>query len=687
MASSHHLLNEEIFVNIFCSERFFENRHIPHFLNTFASEYAKSQTLHKGLNSSEHNEGALSEPLHKSAAATTHTKSTKDSDSKAVDSKALDGKAVDSKAEDSKALDSKDLGLSLVPLPYLEDERFIAEMTRLSANLEHEHLSLLKGEIKPEVDYFKDGERMSSSYVPDEAREPTPWPVPGANATLCYLKKPLDKCVHESRLCLEEDRLKLTMSAPLRRLQQKTQVFPLDVNASSRSRLTHSYEVAAHAKLTISAMVEKVLSLRPFMYEMMVAVENAAFMHDLGNPPFGHFGEQVIRLWLKSVCEHHEHVLTAEQIADLEVFNGNAQGLRLLHSIYELNLTLGQISAFIKVPYSYKELEKLKENAHVVRSHAGYFLSESPVIEKIRSSMMGAKRHPLSLIMEQCDDLSYALADLEDAYDRGVLKELEIYELISNLVDFLKDKMSDESSTAQYESQQVTMLDDNSKLELELEPELQAYDLAAILQDSLWHLYKMQDSAICQHEVKSVELSKVLKALGVREVLSVVRECLTTYYIKDIVDTVSLDLKAFITLGQLNLQDSGRYLLAHQAITFLKRFEQSHVYTHHEVEQLELKGAAYLKEILKIYSELLNLSLDDFKRCLIDEKGDIFACHLMRRIARRYKKAYLKLCQFDEENPSLEMYARIRLIVDYVSSMTDTFAAREFATLTGGAAF
>ena len=108
---------------------------------------------------------------------------------------------------------------------------------------------------------------------------------------------------------VEQDRLKITMCAPLRRLQQKTQVFPLDVKAASRNRLTHSLEVAEYTRLIAYELVNQVkdVNLLQILSPIVSCLHNAAILHDIGNPPFGHFGESLIREWLKKTV-NSEHV-------------------------------------------------------------------------------------------------------------------------------------------------------------------------------------------------------------------------------------------------------------------------------------------------------------------------------------------------------------------------------------------
>lgn len=603
------------------------------------------------------------------------------------------------------------------------------------------------------------------------------------------------------RYGLDEDRIQITLCAPVRHLQHKTQLFPLDVKASVRSRLTHSYEVALYSKISISALVERLPALRPLMYEMMVCVENAALLHDIGRPPVGKFGEQILRQWIKEVCELYDHELSSRQQVDLKAFNGHAQGVRLAHSIYKLNLSLGQLSALIHTPKTYEELRQAGFSEESACKQAGLFLSELPLRERIFKSGLTAKRHPLSWLLEQCDDLAYILGDLDDAYDRGLLKDSEVLELIESLIAYLKDNAcnstcdrcisactcangyvfpyrshaqdlpgaepimmqpsnSDTAHASKHghsygygvdpserdelhksmQSVRIRSVSDNAcakhldqygeiegsftpsqdtssqsaagtthtdgspkaaslkggrqagnqaKLVLGGEHDdvladgLTFIKLDVVIVDAIKHCYCLgkQDSfGVLQlvHGTNPISLTEMMKELGVRTLLSLVRECLVTYYIDDVINAICANQYDFFFKGELNVTHYGND--AHKAIDFLKRFEQHMVYCHEDVESTELRGGRYLKFVLNEYSNMLSVGSTEFLSCLTKSEGDPLISRLCRRIPRRCKEAYLEMCKKDM---NLERYARIRLILDTISCMTDPFLASEYETLSG----
>lgn len=161
----------------------------------------------------------------------------------------------------------------------------------------------------------------------------------------------------------ESDRGRILNSAAIRRLQQKTQVFPLERNAAVRSRLTHSLEVQQVGRY-ITQLIFKILpkeelqqyKLSGLERQVESLVEMSCLMHDVGNPPFGHFGEQAINDWfsrnLRSLIINDEGKpridLPTPIHQDLINFEGNAQAIRLVHTLLGLNLTYSQVSGIFK---------------------------------------------------------------------------------------------------------------------------------------------------------------------------------------------------------------------------------------------------------------------------------------------------------------------------------------------------
>ena len=185
-------------------------------------------------------------------------------------------------------------------------------------------------------------------------------------------------------------RARIVQCAPVRRLQQKTQVFPLDVKASVRSRLTHSLEVQQAGRQITRAILSRLPAGQLPETPTLNLIEMACLLHDVGNPPFGHFGEAVIREWLAQTLDGlYPQVLHSEPSSqwreelcpDLLNFDGNAQSLRLVHSLQGLNLTLSQLAALIKYPRGAYELHP-DESAK-----AGHFFSERDLMTRLREQL------------------------------------------------------------------------------------------------------------------------------------------------------------------------------------------------------------------------------------------------------------------------------------------------------------
>ncbi|MEI7842804.1 MAG: dNTP triphosphohydrolase [Gallionellaceae bacterium] len=235
----------------------------------------------------------------------------------------------------------------------------------------------------------------------------------------------------EVRTEIERDFDRILFSTPVRRLADKTQVFPLDKNDSVRNRLTHSYEVSNLARSLGTALCYSNKSV-------FEGVENAArdvpallaaigLVHDLGNPPFGHQGEAAMQHWFS---ENKGLVLAEappeefEYFEDFRLFEGNAQGFRLvtrlqlLNDDFGLDLTCATLAAMMKYPTSSNQIDT---NIAAKKKH-GYFHSEAAIAEEIlvKVGLEQGKRHALTYIMEACDDIAYVVLDAEDSVKKGL---------------------------------------------------------------------------------------------------------------------------------------------------------------------------------------------------------------------------------------------------------------------------
>jgi len=242
----------------------------------------------------------------------------------------------------------------------------------------------------------------------------------------------------------EKDYHEIVSSVVFRRLQDKTQVFPLDKSDFIRTRLTHSIEVSTIAR-QMGIMISKGETIyRPSDIGEANTAEGiasvllcAGLLHDLGNPPFGHFGENTIAEWFKNQLGHVKYkgkpirevlAYQTQMIKDLEHFEGNAQTLRILAKARhnsEINVSAAIISTLVKYPTSSLEFDE--HDPDNKRHKMGYFYSERETLSEV-SNIVGTKnefgihRHPLAYMLEAADDIAYATADLEDAFKKKLFK-------------------------------------------------------------------------------------------------------------------------------------------------------------------------------------------------------------------------------------------------------------------------
>lgn len=238
----------------------------------------------------------------------------------------------------------------------------------------------------------------------------------------------------------EKDYHRIIGSASFRRLQDKTQVFPLDKSDFIRTRLTHSLEVSSLGKSLGQNIGENILTYRrssgftPQMKEDISHIlECAGLIHDIGNPPFGHFGEVAIREWFaRSLPKLHfkgkcvMEMLTEQMKQDLLHFEGNAQALRLVTRLHYLvdehgmNLTYALLNTIIKYPGASTDIDETSGN--IKDKKMGYYLADERIFRNVTEATgAGNNRHPLTYILEAADDLAYKTADIEDAFVKGFI--------------------------------------------------------------------------------------------------------------------------------------------------------------------------------------------------------------------------------------------------------------------------
>lgn len=249
----------------------------------------------------------------------------------------------------------------------------------------------------------------------------------------------------DGRNPFENDYSRVILSSYVRRMQDKAQVFPLAQNDFVRTRLTHSMEVSCFAK-GLGLGVEKFMLARGLLDEWQRGfipsiLETAGLVHDIGNPPFGHFGEESIRSFFRKLKTDETsktgqayQTLPPEQRADFENFDGNVQGFRILKSLApnrhgdSFNLTFALLGTVVKYPFSSIDGNKKTENPF--QKKFGYFCSERDAYQKITAELglKAGQRHPLTYLVEAADDIAYSVCDIEDGCKIGLIRLADLKE-------------------------------------------------------------------------------------------------------------------------------------------------------------------------------------------------------------------------------------------------------------------
>ena len=250
------------------------------------------------------------------------------------------------------------------------------------------------------------------------------------------------------RSAFEQDYDRIIFSHPFRRLQDKTQVHPLPEHDFVHTRLTHSLEVSSvgrslgkKAGETILQRHKELTEYSPFDFGAIVAA--ASLAHDLGNPPFGHSGEDGISDFFihHPIGQNFKPFVSENEWADLIQFEGNAQGFRILNkNQYQgLQLTYATLGAFTKYPCParFEGRDKKKKS----QKKFGFFQTERSLFEEVANQLELTSvglyawcRHPLAFLVEAADDICYSIIDLEDGCRLGLVSFEDTVELLAGIL-------------------------------------------------------------------------------------------------------------------------------------------------------------------------------------------------------------------------------------------------------------
>lgn len=487
----------------------------------------------------------------------------------------------------------------------------------------------------------------------------------------------------ESISLIEEFNNVISLSA-LRRLQDKAQVFPLKTGDFVRTRLTHSIEVMSTAdeigsliasklkEQEIEKMMKKIEDDKRHANSSNIIAEyaetvdildripqilkSASILHDMGNPPFGHIGEEIISNWfnqkLKTFYINHKtksltpiysfdeiyenkdfrkkyrrlsDILSTRQKNDLINFEGNAQLLRVLFKLNNCDkgFSAGVVGACMKYTCSSDNGQISKNNNVVWKKKIGYFISEEEYVKNVFDTIgSDGARSPLAFILEAADDISYLLSDVEDAIKKKLLTYEEVYQKIISI--------SNNSSNPIVEEAAEKIRNNQTKSKTEFE--------------------------------KMFFFKKVYRK----------------YFINDVVD-VFMKNSGSILNGQFTDELLARGVFI-KVIKCLKSFLKNKVYHSPLIAVEKTKVHTILNSLLDAFvpASFLVEKTSSNK----SESKHQMICELMSENYKAICKKELK--EIDDKNISPQaklaekIYAALRLAVDEISGMTDYYALKLF---------
>jgi len=243
------------------------------------------------------------------------------------------------------------------------------------------------------------------------------------------------------RSAFESDIDRIIFSGAFRRLSRKTQVHPLAANDHVHTRLTHSLEAAQVGRAlgkSLALRIKEDLPAAFSEYDLGTIVHAACLAHDIGNPPFGHGGEQAMSHWFNLNSQQLFGSLSPENKDDIVSFQGNAQGFRVITQTENhlfrggMRLTYATLGTFLKYPWTIRKQNK----------KFSIFLAEEGILDKLANELRlvetdgnGWARHPLSYLVEAADDICYGIMDLEDAVELNIVQYRQVEDLLLSEFD------------------------------------------------------------------------------------------------------------------------------------------------------------------------------------------------------------------------------------------------------------
>lgn len=488
-------------------------------------------------------------------------------------------------------------------------------------------------------------ERLNWQKLLSDKRERRPQPKSGDSVEVAD-----DSLIARNEFDADYDRI--VGSSSVRRLQDKAQVFPLQENDVVRTRLTHSVEVSAMArsfgKAVGNQLLKKELISAEQIDKLASLLQVAGLIHDLGNPPFGHYGETVIRNWFEKyfstndMTGPHKAELSEQEKNDFRLFDGNVQNLRIVsklqtqNDIHGANFTYATLGTIMKYPWA-------SDNRPGSKKKIGYFKSEQKLAKEVREELGLEEnvRHPATYLLEAADDIIYLCDDIEDGVKKGCINWEKEYERIKkNLVDTINKT-----------------------------PQLKK------LFDDIDNKNKQVDVNM---DVQEVIFAKVRNFRNITQ--TYLFERTVQQFLDKYEDIMSND---FSRVEGLELLQCEKDLIEE-----LKCVTRKNCFSCREVLALELEGHKVITTLLDILvpvfvsskgKELSDVRTYQGKMFRLLSPNFIYAGIYSSEAAQQEALSEDK----DEQLDQMTVYERLHLVTDFISGMTDSYAVNVYQELSG----
>jgi len=463
------------------------------------------------------------------------------------------------------------------------------------------------------------------------------------------------------RNAFESDYGRVIFSPAIRRMHDKTQVFPLSDDDNIHTRLTHSQEVMSIGYTFGLKLIKEIFDKKntditekefdflknndeclrsTLLRTVPVILQTVCLFHDIGNTPFGHFGEDTISNYFETFFKKIDKNVFFDigvdddpkraeiQALDFTEYDGNAQGLRvltklqILDNIYGLNLTSAVLGTYLKYPNK----EEKKRNDEIANNKHGVFFSEYEHFEKIISHC-GLKiddkivRHPLCFLMEAADTIAYRIMDVEDGFNKKFYKTDAIFEnVLKNIPN--TDKLHSDLST-------------------------------------------LRNNPSLNERVKMVKL----------------RILLIDYLVKTAFD-IFIENYSKIMNGeyQKELLDDDLFKVESSLGEICKEY----IYNSDEVNLMEVTGNSVIVGLLNFYIEALIIKSNCLERKAFNMISKSFIYTSILECSTYSHKKSVDIFEFNfDDFTKLNNYYKLRIIVDFISGMTDLYALKHYQFISG----